>query len=257
MTAGGEGVRVEHRDGIAILTIDRASVRNAIDREAAGQIGAAMDELENRDDLVVGVLTGAGGTFSAGMDLKALQATGERPIDEKRGPFGLCERPPSKPLIAAVEGAAYGGGFEIALACDCIVAAEGSRFALPEAKRGLVAAAGGVLRLPRRIPRNVAMEMAITGEPISSGRALELGLVNRVAPPGAALDVALELAHLVAANAPLAVRCSKRLIDSSDWPEGEMFARQEPLIRAVQESADAREGVQAFVEKRPPEWTGR
>ncbi|MBK5218393.1 MAG: crotonase/enoyl-CoA hydratase family protein [Thermoleophilia bacterium] len=258
MTDGGQGIRVKHRDGTVIVTIDRPAVRNAVDLESARRIAAALDELDRREDLLVGVITGAGGGFSAGMDLKALAATGERPVAPGRGPFGLCARPPDKPLIAAVEGTAFGGGFEIALACDCVVAARDSLFALPEVKRGLVAAAGGVLRLPARIPRNVALEMAITGEPIGAARAYELGLVNRLTAPGGALDAALEMAAQVAANAPLAVRATKSLVESSaNWPPEQMFDHQQPLVQSVRESADAAEGTRAFVEKRPPRWTGK
>ena len=240
------------------MTIDRPAVRNAVDLAGAERIAAAIDELDQRDDLFAGVITGAGGGFSAGMDLKALAATGERPVDPGRGPFGLCERPPAKPLIAAVEGAAFGGGFEIALACDCIVASSDARFALPEVKRGLVAGGGGVLRLPRRIPRNVALELLLTGEPLGAIRAHGLGLVNRLAAPGEALAAALALAAAIAANAPLAVRTTKRIAAASAlWPEEEMFALQAPLAQPVRESGDAAEGTRAFVEKRAPNWTGK
>jgi enoyl-CoA hydratase/carnithine racemase len=251
-------IAVEHRDGVAVITIDRPAVRNAVDLASARLISAAIDELEQRPELAVGVITGAGGNFSAGMDLKALQASGERPVDEKRGAFGLCRLPPAKPLIAAVEGVAFGGGFEIALACDLIVAAGDAAFALPEVKRGLVAGAGGVVRLPRRLPRNVAAELVLTGEPIGATRAEALGLVNHVTAPGAALALALDLAHTIAANAPLAVRASKRIVDASaTWPPEEMFARQMPWLQAVRESADAEEGTRAFVEKRAPKWQGK
>jgi enoyl-CoA hydratase/carnithine racemase len=251
-------VTFDVRDGVAVVTLDRPEVRNAIDRATAEAISATLDELDARDDVVVGVLTGAGGVFSAGMDLKAFSASRERPISETRGAFGICGQPPEKPLIAAVEGRALGGGLEIALACDCIVAAEDAAFGLPEVKRGLVAAAGGAVRLPQRIPRNVAMELIITGAPIGAQRARELGLVNRLAAPGEALTVALALAAEVAPNAPLAVRTSTRIVrESAVWPDAELFERQRPLVDAVRSSADAGEGARAFVEKRAPVWQGR
>jgi enoyl-CoA hydratase/carnithine racemase len=244
--------------GLAVITIDRPKVRNAVDRDTAEALAAALDELDRRDDVTVGVLTGAGGFFSAGMDLKAFSASGERPISDSRGSFGICGRPPEKPLIAAVEGKALGGGFEIALACDCIVAAADAAFGLPEVKRGLVAAAGGVVRLPQRIPRNVAMEMVITGEPIEASRAQELGLVNRLAASGEALEAARSVAEVVAANAPLAVKTSKRVLrESALWPEDELFELQAPIIDVVRNSDDAKEGARAFVDKRAPVWRGR
>lgn len=250
-------VRLEVADGIALLTIDRPRVRNAVDRPTAEAIGAALDAVDQRSDVAVAILTGAGPTFSAGMDLKAFAATRERPVVEGRGAFGIVERGSVKPLIAAVEGRALGGGFEIALACDLIVAATDAQFGLPEVKRGLVAAAGGVVRLPRRLPRNLAMELALTGEPLTAPRAHELGLVSRVAAPGTVLAEARALAALIAANAPLAVRASKYLVDaSSDWPADEALTRQRPFTDEVRASRDAAEGAQAFIEKRAPVWTG-
>jgi enoyl-CoA hydratase/carnithine racemase len=220
-------------DGVAQITLDRPEVRNAIDLETAKQLAAALDRFDADDAARVGVLTG------------------------ERGMFGICERPPEKPLIAAVERFALGGGLEIALACDLIVAAHDAKLGLPEAKRGLVAAAGGVIRLPRRIPAAVAMELALTGDPIPVARAYELGLVNLVTEPGQAIAGARELAERIASNAPLATRTAKRLInDSADWPLAEAFERQLPLVQAVRDSDDAREGAKAFVEKRPPVWTG-
>lgn len=247
-------VRVEATDGIAIITLNRPWVRNAIDRPTAEDISAALDEFDARPDVTVGVLCGNGPVFSAGMDLKAFSATGERPI-ATRGAFGIAERPPEKPLVAAVEGKALGGGFEIALACDLIVAADNAEFGLPEVKRGLVAAAGGVLRLPRRIPQMIAMELVLTGDAIGARRAAELGLVNDVVAAGAAVQQACQLAARIAANAPLATRTAKALVKSApDWPAEEAFARQGPYTDAVRSSKDAAEGARAFVEKRPPIW---
>lgn len=250
-------VRTDEREGTLVITIERPEARNAINKAVAEAVAAALDALEERSDLVVGVLTGAGGMFSAGMDLKAAMR-GERPVVEGRGLAGLTEAPPSKPLIAAVEGWALGGGCELALACDLVVAAEGARFGLPEVKRGLLAAGGGLFRLPNRIPYQVAMEIALTGDPVSARRGYEVGLVNRLAADGAALDEALALAASIAVNAPLAVTASKRIVaESRDWPSTEAFARQRPIAEAVRSSEDAEEGPRAFAEKRAPQWKGR
>jgi enoyl-CoA hydratase/carnithine racemase len=250
-------VQFDVADAIATITLNRPGVRNAVDRPTAEAISAALDEMDARADVSVGVLAAAGAVFSAGMDLKAFSATGERPMTGTRGAFGIAERPPAKPLIAAVEGKALGGGFEIALACDLIVAAEDAQFGLPEVKRGLVAAAGGVLRLPRRIPRSIAMELILTGEPVGARRAFDLGLVNRVVPRGTAAAEARKLAAAIAVNAPLAVRAAKLLVEeSADWPFAEAFARQAPHTDGVRSSADAAEGARAFVEKRAPVWKG-
>jgi enoyl-CoA hydratase len=248
-------VLFEAADGIAIVTLNRPSAYNAVDLATAEAISAALDELDGRDDLKAGVITGAGGNFCAGMDLKALASTGERPIVAPRGGFGIVEQPPVKPLIAAVEGYALGGGFEIALACDLIVAASDARFGLPEVKRGQAAAAGGLVRLPRRIPYHVAMEVLLTGEALPPERAHQVGLVNRLVEPGQALDLAVELAATIAANGPVAVRVAKRVVvESQDWPTEEAFDRQRPLVDAVRSSEDAREGALAFVERRLPTW---
>jgi enoyl-CoA hydratase/crotonobetainyl-CoA hydratase len=192
------------------------------------------------------------------MDLKAFRTTGERPVDEKRGPFGLVRKPPNTPLVAAVEGAAVGGGFEIALSCDLIVAAEDAVFGLPEVQRGLTAAGGGLLRLPSRIPYHLAMEAALTGRRLTAAWCAEHGLVNRIAPSGRALDIALDLAEEISRNGPLAVQASKRvIIESGNWTTDEAFERQESIVDPVRHSADAREGATAFAEKRQPIWTGR
>jgi len=250
-------IRVDVRDFVATITLDRPEVRNAIDLPTAQALERAVDEAEQSDDVRVIVLAATGPVFSAGMDLKALTATGDRPITKRRGAFGIAAQPPEKPTVAAVQGKALGGGLEIALTADMIVASQDAEFGLPEVKRGLIAGAGGVLRLPRRIPRNVALEMIMTGTPISAERAYELGLVNTVVPPGHALDVAQELAREIAANAPLAVRMSKWIADNSvDWPTAELFDRMQPKAQVIRESNDAAEGAQAFVEKRQPVWTG-
>jgi enoyl-CoA hydratase len=250
-------VQTDDADGVIVITINRPEARNAVNAEVAQGVAAALDALDARDDLTVGVITGAGGTFCAGMDLKAF-VTGESPSLPGRGFAGLTEAPPAKPLIAAVEGYALAGGCEIALACDLVVAADNARFGIPEVKRGLVAAAGGLLRLPRRIPYQVAMELALTGAFLDARRAHDLGLVNRLTEPGGALAAARELAAAIAANGPLAVRATKHIVAHADeWPVAEFWDRQRAIVAPVFTSADAREGAIAFAEKRPPRWTGQ
>jgi enoyl-CoA hydratase len=252
-----EPVRVEAAGDVLVVTIDRPEARNAVNLAVAEGIAAAMDTLDGDASLRAGILTGAGGTFSAGMDLKAFVA-GERPFVGDRGFAGITQRPPRKPLIAAVEGWALAGGFEIALACDLIVASREARFGIPEVKRGLVAAAGALLRLPRRIPYHLAMELALTGEPIGAERASALGIVSRLTEPGAALDGARELAALIARNGPLAIDASKRIVSSAaEWGEAEGWQRQGEISGPVFASEDAREGATAFAEKRDPVWKGR
>jgi enoyl-CoA hydratase len=257
-TANGRPeVVVTAEQGVMIITINRPHAKNAVTLAVAEGVAAALDELDARDDLAVGIITGAGGTFCAGMDLKAF-LRGERPSLPGRGFAGITEAPPATPLIAAVEGYALAGGCEIVLACDMVTAGRGARFGIPEAKRGLVAAAGGLLRLPERIPRAVAMELALTGGFLDAPRAYDLGLVNRLTNDGSALDEALELAHTIAANGPLATRASKRVIvESRGWPVEERFARQREIIEPVMTSEDAREGARAFAEKRRPHWRAR
>jgi len=252
-----DSVLLEVEHGMAVITLNRPHVRNAIDKPTADALASVLDEVDERADITVAVITGAGSTFCAGMDLKAFSATGERPIHDERGAFGIVRKPPAKPIIAAIEGNALGGGLEIALACDLIVATRSSRLGLPEVQRGLVAAAGGVLRLPRRVPRGVAMELILTGEPVTADRALALGLVNRVAEDGQALATAKGLAAVIAANAPLAVRAAKRIADeSADWPLGDAFDLQVAYTDPIRYSRAAAEGARAFVEKRVPQWTG-
>ncbi|GLW96368.1 crotonase/enoyl-CoA hydratase family protein [Microtetraspora sp. NBRC 16547] len=249
-------VLVEVDGGVAVVTINRPQARNAINGPVARGIAAAMDELDERKDVSAIVLTGAGGTFCAGMDLKGF-LSGDMPVVEGRGFGGLTENPPKKPLVAAVEGYALAGGFELVLSCDVVVASEEAKFGLPEPKRGLVAAAGGIMRLPRRIPYHVAMEIALTGDHYPTARLYELGLVNRVTPAGGALAGALELARTIAANAPLALAATKRVVvESADWSRDEMFAKQGEIVNPVFSSADAMEGAAAFAEKRAPNWTG-
>ncbi|MGW1376502.1 crotonase/enoyl-CoA hydratase family protein [Streptomyces sp. NPDC002446] len=250
-------VRTERIGGSLLITLDRPHARNAVNAAMAAQLASAIDELEENSALRVGVLTGAQGTFSAGMDLKAALA-GESPEIPGRGFGGLTEAATSKPLIAAVEGWAMGGGFELALACDLIVAAEDARFGLPEVKRGLLAAGGGAIRLPRRIPYHLAMELLLTGEPVSGDRAAQLGIANRVVPAGQAAAVALEWAGQLAANAPLALAAVKRTARSADGtPEPAAFAAQRQETAALAASADVREGMAAFAERRAPVWQGK
>ncbi|MEX3845722.1 crotonase/enoyl-CoA hydratase family protein [Paraburkholderia sp. BR10882] len=248
---------IEFCDGIQILTINRPEARNACTKAVAEAIAAALDELEQRDDLRLAIITGAGGTFCAGMDLKGF-LKGERPSLPGRGFAGLTEAPPRKPLIAAVEGYALAGGFEVVLASDLVVAANNVQFGLPEVKRGLCAAAGGLLRLQQQVPERIAMELVLTGDMFGAQRAFEFGLVNRLTAPGEALAGALELAQKIVANGPLAVAASKRVMrESRDWPSTEMFARQREIRDPVFASADAREGAAAFAEKRKAVWQGR
>jgi enoyl-CoA hydratase len=249
-------VLTEFSDGIAVITINRPESRNAVDLSVAEGIAAAIDEFETRNDLTVAILTGAGGTFCAGMDLKAF-TRGERPSLPGRGFGGLTERPPAKPLIAAVEGWALAGGCELALTADLIVAARDAKFGLPEVKRGLVAAAGGLLRLPKILPYQLAMYVALTGEPLTAETAHAHGLVTMLCEPGRALDTARELAAMVAANGPLAVRATKQIIAMAiDYAGADAFAAQQKFAAPVFASADAQEGARAFAEKRSPRWTG-
>jgi len=251
-----DAVLTEVADGVAVITINRPQARNAVNGEVARGIAAAVEDFDQRRDVSVIILTGAGGTFSSGMDLKGFLA-GDAPLVSGRGFGGIVEQPPAKPVIAAVEGYALAGGFELVLACDLVVASEEAKFGLPEARRGLVAAAGGLLRLPRRIPYHLAMEIALTGEHFPAARLAAAGLVNRLVPAGEALPAAREFATQVARNAPLALAASKRVVvESADWPASEAFARQAKIITPIFGSKDAMEGAAAFAEKRPPVWRG-
>jgi enoyl-CoA hydratase len=250
-------VLTERRDGVLLVTLNRPDARNAVNTALAEGIAAALDALDADAEVSVGVLTGAGKGFSAGMDLKAFVA-GERPWVGDRGFAGIVRRSARKPLIAAIEGFAMAGGLEIALACDLVVASRDARLGIPEVKRSLVAAAGALRRLPQRVPLGVAMEMALTGDPISAERAHALGLVNRVTDPGGAVDAALELAAAIARNGPLALDATKEiLLRQADWSEDEFWREQGEIAGPVMSSEDAREGATAFSEKREPVWKGR
>lgn len=250
-----EAVLIERRDRILVITINRPEAKNAVNAEVSQALAAATDRLDDDPGLSVGIVTGAGGSFCAGMDLKAF-TRGENVAVKGRG-LGFTERPPVKPIIAAVEGYALAGGTELALATDLIVAATNSAFGIPEVKRGLVAAGGGLLRLPQRIPYQIAMELALTGDPLTAPRAHELGLVNVLAEPGHALEAAIELASRITANGPLAVAATKRVIvESRGWSPENQWREQAKIVMPVFGSADAREGAVAFAEKRAPNWTG-
>jgi len=245
----------ERRGRVLLITINRPAARNAINRAVSLGLAAAVQELDEDPTLSVGVVTGAGGNFCAGMDLKAFMA-GED-VAAPGGGLGFTERPPCKPIVAAVEGFALAGGTELALATDLVVASREARFGIPEVKRGLVAGGGGLLRLPERIPYQKAMELALTGDSISAEAALGYGLVNRVTEPGGALAGALEVAGRIAQNGPLAVAATKAIVVASrDWTAEERFARQRTIMAPVFASDDAREGALAFTEKRQPVWQG-
>ncbi len=246
-------VLTERRDRVLLITLNRPKARNAINTALAGALIAAIEELDGDDGLTAGVLTGAGGGFSAGMDLKAFATEGPpKGFDE------FLRNGAKKPLIAAIEGFAVAGGLEIALTCDLLVAASGVKLGIPEVGVGLFAAGGALMRLPRRVPYGVAMEMALTGDPISAEKALEYGLVARVTEPGKAVDGAIALATRIARNAPLSVAASKQLlVDSFGRTEEEFWKHQIPAMRTVFVSDDAKEGPRSFAEKRAPKWTGR
>ena len=251
------GIRVERRGSVLLVTIDRPHVRNAVTEPSAVALAEAWDLLDSDDGLRVGVLTGSGGTFCSGRDLRAA-LLGDHPWVHDRGFAGTVERGPVKPLVAAVEGHALGGGFEIVLACDLVVAGESAVFGLPEVTRGRIAGAGGLNRLAQRIPYNRAVEIGLTGRPVGAGELHDLGLVNRIVADGQAAEAALGLAAQIAGNAPLAVRASAEVLRAArDWPDAEMFSRLEQIASRVRSSDDAREGALAFAEKRPPIWTGR
>ncbi|MGA1568576.1 MAG: crotonase/enoyl-CoA hydratase family protein [Ilumatobacteraceae bacterium] len=248
-----QAVLTEVRGRVLLITLNRPDQMNAVNTDLAQGLIAAIRQLDDTDELTAGVLTGAGRGFCAGMDLKAFAAGGP-PV----GFNEFLENGARKPLIAAVEGFALAGGLEVALTCDLIVAAEGVKLGIPEVGVGLFAAGGALLRLPSRVPYAVAMEMALTADPITAEQAHAYGLVSRVAPKGGAVDAALELAERIARNAPLSVAASKQMIlEVQGRTEAEFWDLQRPVMAQVFSSEDAKEGPRAFAEKRPPEWTGR
>jgi enoyl-CoA hydratase len=250
-------LKIGQRENVLLITINRPEVRNAVNGAVAEGIAGALDTLDAEDGLSVGVLTGAGGFFCAGMDLGAF-VKGESPWFGDRGFAGIAQRASRKPLIAAIEGFAVAGGMEIALACDLIVAAKGAKMGIPEAKRSLVAAGGALLRLPQRMPYHVVMELALTGDLLPAERFHEYGVVNRLVEPGSAVDVALELAERLAKSGPLALVASKRILQEQyDWSTAEMWEKQGAISGPVFASEDAKEGASAFKEKRDPVWRSR
>jgi enoyl-CoA hydratase len=245
-------VHVARRDGILIAEIDRPDRRNALNAAVAHELTDALAALDSDDDLLVGVLTGAGGFFSSGLDLKEFGRDGSEATNSLRE---LLRRGSRKPIIAAVEGFALAGGFELCMMCDLIVAARGARFGLPEVKRALVANGGGLLRLPSRIPYSAAAEIALTGGEMTAERLYELGLINHLVSPGAAFDQGMLLAGEISQCAPLALVATKQILSLSDSVDG--WSHQDSIADPVFQSSDAQEGARAFIEKRPPRWAAR
>lgn len=250
-------VTYENVGNIRVITLDRAEARNAVSHEVSAELEAHLDTFESDDSAWVAILAANGPVFSAGADLKSV-SSGKGIETEKGGFAGLVRYPRTKPLIAAVDGAALAGGLEIVLACDLVVASSTARFGIPEVKRSLIAGAGGLFRLPASIARNVAMELALTGDPISAERAFALGLVNELVEPGTVVDAALELAARITVNAPIAVRESRKVVlESQGVADTEGWQITKDHFRVVVKTEDFREGPLAFVEKRDPVWKGR
>ncbi|HWW53148.1 MAG TPA: crotonase/enoyl-CoA hydratase family protein [Acidimicrobiales bacterium] len=251
-------VTYEVQDRVAVITIRRPEARNAVNAEVANGIEAAIDRLEEDSDAWVGIITGEGSVFSAGADLKEIAAGRAAQIMTARGGFGgIARRERTKPIIAAVDGPALAGGTEIVLSCDLVVASTAASFGIPEVKRSLVAAAGGLFRLPRALPLNIAMELAVTGEPITAERAHHFGLVNELVAPGQALAAAMALAARIVVNAPVAVRASRRVVLASQRGDDEaLWKLTDQAMFEAASSEDFAEGPRAFIEKRPPVWKG-
>ncbi|MBL7498677.1 crotonase/enoyl-CoA hydratase family protein [Frankia sp. CNm7] len=251
-------VLVERQGAVVVVTLNRPEQRNALDGATMSGVGRALADAERDDSVAVVVLTGAGEVFCAGMDLKAFASSGTQFAQDGPGLEVFTQRLYPKPIIGAANGSAVAGGFELLLACDLVVAAEGARFGLPEVKRGLVAAGGGILNLPRRLPLALALELGLTGDPVDAARAHALGLVNRVVPASEVRAEALRLAERIAANAPLAVRFTKEQMRAvAGGTDADELGRFNKSIGPIFQSADAREGAIAFAERRPPVWTGR
>ncbi len=258
---GPEPVLFDRRGHVAIMTLNRPEVLNAVNRELSLRAGEALEEADRDPDVRVAIITGSGRAFCAGADLKAVAAGQGTPPNPAWGFAGIVHHFIRKPLIAAVNGLALGGGFEIAMMCDLVLASTEASFGLPEVKRGIIAGAGGLVRLREQIPPKLALEMALTGDPISALRAAELGLVNRVVEPADLLDEALALAERIAANAPLAVQSSKkvlqRIVANARPDEAIGWALSQAEANVIRASDDAKEGPRAFAEKRSPVWRGR
>lgn len=252
-------VRFEKNGRVGVITIDRPEAKNAVNGEVANGIEAAIDELEGDNELWVGVLASSGDVFCAGADLKAISSGQAGALQTARGGFGgFVRREREKPVIAAVDGPALAGGCELVLACDMVVASTRARFGLPEVKRSLVAAAGGLFRLPRVLPRAIALEVVLTGDPISAERAYHHGLINELVEPGQAFEAALALAGRVSANAPLAVRESRKIVLAAhDTPDEELWGMSGKAFANLIGTEDFQEGPRAFIEKRAPEWKGK